>query len=161
MVVVKHSNFRLIRRLFCCEYWCHNFIQLTDITLHWHQPWHGAHHQWDRLLGAGLCWTLEIISYVRSYSFQDADNNMLFIFWGRSFFVAGSVLQPGAVGGWGQGSCLINWRAQLELQTKVIRRFPKILQSRRRPLLGPSPGWKRLLALSHLRHYTKQPLAPR
>ena len=27
------------------------------------------------------------------------------------------------------------------------------LQSRRRPLLGPSPGWKRLLALSHLRHY--------
>ena len=26
-------------------------------------------------------------------------------------------------------------------------------QSRRRPLLGPSPGWKRLLPLSHLRHY--------
>ena len=25
-------------------------------------------------------------------------------------------------------------------------------QSRRRPLLGPSPGWKRLLPLSHLRH---------
>ena len=71
-----------------------------------------GHHQWDRLLGAGLCWTLEIISYVRSYSFQDADNNMLLIFWGRSFFVAGSVLQPGAVGGWGQGSRLINWPAQ-------------------------------------------------
>ena len=29
-------------------------------------------------------------------------------------------------------------------------RFP---QSRRRPLLGPSPCWKCLLALSHLRHY--------
>ena len=26
-------------------------------------------------------------------------------------------------------------------------------KSRRRPLLGPSPGWKRLLPLSHLRHY--------
>ena len=26
-------------------------------------------------------------------------------------------------------------------------------ESRRRPLLGPSPDWKRLLALSHLRHY--------
>ena len=26
-------------------------------------------------------------------------------------------------------------------------------QARRRPLLGPSPGWKRLLPLSHLRHY--------
>ena len=25
--------------------------------------------------------------------------------------------------------------------------------SRRRPLLGPSPGWKRLLPLSHLRYY--------
>ena len=29
----------------------------------------------------------------------------------------------------------------------------EVLQSRRRPQLGPSPGWKRLLALSHLRHY--------
>ena len=28
-----------------------------------------------------------------------------------------------------------------------------VVQLRRRPLLGPSPGWKRLLALSHLRHY--------
>ena len=28
----------------------------------------------------------------------------------------------------------------LELQTKVIRRHAKISQSRRRPLLGPSPG---------------------
>ena len=26
-------------------------------------------------------------------------------------------------------------------------------QSRRRPLLGPSPDWERLLAFSHLRHY--------
>ena len=43
--------------------------------------------------------------------------------------------------------------AILELQTKVIRRFAKISQSRRRPLLGPSPGWKRLLVLSNLRHY--------
>ena len=30
--------------------------------------------------------------------------------------------------------------AQVELETKAIRRFPKISQSRRRPLLGPSPG---------------------
>ena len=29
----------------------------------------------------------------------------------------------------------------------------EVVQSRRRPLLGPSPGWKRLLPLSHLRHY--------
>ena len=29
----------------------------------------------------------------------------------------------------------------------------EVVQSQRRPLLGPSPGWKRLLALSHLRHY--------
>ena len=40
----------------------------------------------------------------------------------------------------------------LELQTKAIQRFTKISQSRRRSLPGPSPGWKRLLALSHLRH---------
>ena len=37
---------------------------------------------------------------------------------------------------------------------KSIHRFHnRFLQSRRRPPLGPSPGWKRLLALSHLRHY--------
>ena len=29
---------------------------------------------------------------------------------------------------------------ELQLETKVIRMFPKISQSRRRPLLGPSPG---------------------
>ena len=28
----------------------------------------------------------------------------------------------------------------LQLETKVIRMFPKISQSQRRPLLGPSPG---------------------
>ena len=33
------------------------------------------------------------------------------------------------------------------------RLIVEVVQSRRRPLLGPSPGWKRLLALSHLRHY--------
>ena len=33
------------------------------------------------------------------------------------------------------------------------RLIGEVVQSRRRPLLGPSPGWKRLLVLSHLRHY--------
>ena len=37
---------------------------------------------------------------------------------------------------------------------------PWLYKSRRRPLLGPSPGWKRLLALSLLRHYAKQALTP-
>ena len=46
-------------------------------------------------------------------------------------------------------------------RSKVLLLVPQIdpsvpqpvVQSRRRPLLGPSPGWKRLLPLSHLRHY--------
>ena len=33
------------------------------------------------------------------------------------------------------------------------RLIGEVVQSRRRPLPGPSPGWKRLLPLSHLRHY--------
>ena len=40
------------------------------------------------------------------------------------------------------------------------RLIGEIAQSRRRPLLGPSPGWKRLLPLSHLRHYAKWTLTP-
>ena len=49
----------------------------------------------------------------------------------------------------------------IELETKVIWRVLKISQSRRRPLLGPTPGWKRWLLLSHIRHYAKQALTPR
>ena len=30
-----------------------------------------------------------------------------------------------------------NWDDEVQLETKVIRMFPKISQSRRRPLLGP------------------------
>ena len=33
------------------------------------------------------------------------------------------------------------------------RLIGEVVQSQRRPLLGPSPGWKRLLVLSHLRQY--------
>ena len=43
--------------------------------------------------------------------------------------LGGPVLQSAAVLG-----------HKVELETKVIKRFPKISQSRRRPLLGPSPG---------------------
>ena len=40
------------------------------------------------------------------------------------------------------------------LVPQIVPSVPQpVVQSRRSPLLGPSPGWKRLLALSHLRHY--------
>ena len=39
------------------------------------------------------------------------------------------------------------------LGSAVKRSIGEVVQSRRRPLLEPSPGWKRLLALSHWRHY--------
>ena len=46
-------------------------------------------------------------------------------------------------------SILLPWACDL-----VLQKFPSEgSQSRRRPLLGPSPGWKCLLPLSHLRHY--------
>ena len=45
---------------------------------------------------------------------------------------------------------------QIRLSTVNIsaanRLIGEVVQSRRRPLLGPSSGWKRLLLLSHLRH---------
>ena len=43
----------------------------------------------------------------------------------------------------------INCCPLIELERKVIRRFAKISQSRRRPLLGPFPGWKHQWAFSH------------
>ena len=33
-----------------------------------------------------------------------------------------------------------DWRSEVELETEAMRRFAEISQSRRRPLLGPSPG---------------------
>ena len=56
--------------------------------------------------------------------------------------LGGPVLQSAAVLG-----------HKVELETKANRRFVKISQTRRRPLLGPSPASKHGLALSHLRHY--------
>ena len=45
-------------------------------------------------------------------------------------------------------------RQIIQLWTSAANRLiGEVVQSRRRPLLGPSPSWKRLLALSHLRHY--------
>ena len=41
------------------------------------------------------------------------------------------------------------------------RSIGEVVQSRKRPLLWPSPGWKRLLPLSHLRHYAKKALTLR
>ena len=49
------------------------------------------------------------------------------------------------------GTSIKEWQI---LVPQIDPSVPKpVVQSRRRPLLGPSPGWKRLLALSHLRHY--------
>ena len=45
------------------------------------------------------------------------------------------------------------------LQTRASNEGSRIF-TRRRSLLGPSPGWKRLLPLSHLRHYAKWTLTP-
>ena len=46
------------------------------------------------------------------------------------------------------------WAANSKQNASAANRLiVEVVQSRRRPLLGPSPGWKRLLALSHLRHY--------
>ena len=48
---------------------------------------------------------------------------------------------------------------RLELCQRLIG---EVVQSWRRPLLGPSPCWKRLLALKTLlRHYAKRALTPR
>ena len=44
------------------------------------------------------------------------------------------------------------FRLSTRASNECSRRLKEVLQSRRRPLLGPSPGWKQLLALSHLRH---------
>ena len=53
---------------------------------------------------------------------------------------------------WSPQSCCCT-QSLLELQTKIPNDYTKISQSWRRLLLGPSLGWKHLLALSHLRHY--------
>ena len=60
------------------------------------------------------------------------------------------------VGHWARSS---SWAGTLNTRAsnEGSRRLREVLQSRRMTLLlGPSPGWKHLLALSHLRHYSKE-----
>ena len=45
------------------------------------------------------------------------------------------------------------WAVSGRASNEGSRSLCEVLQSRRRPLLGPSPGWKWLLPLSHWRHY--------
>ena len=40
-----------------------------------------------------------------------------------------------------------------QVSSAANRLIGEVVQSRRRPLLEPSPGWKHLLALLHWRHY--------
>ena len=58
--------------------------------------------------------------------------------------------------------CITNWFDSIFLNQRWSQRtgfgaanrfIGEVVQSRRRPLLGPSPGWMWLLPLSHLRHY--------
>ena len=51
------------------------------------------------------------------------------------------------------------WWLVLELE-RTFAKF-EVSQSQRRLRLVPSPGWKWLPLLSHLRHYAKQALTPR
>ena len=72
--------------------------------------------------------------------------------------VLGSLYRRGDV--WVPGPLYQRW---IDISIKITqhtnmtsaanRSIGEVVQSRRRPLLGPSPGWKRLLPLSHLRHY--------
>ena len=55
------------------------------------------------------------------------------------------------------------WTLGTRAQTEVPEVYANMSQSRRRPLLGPSPGWKWLWVLSHTfktlsRHYANQAL---
>ena len=83
---------------------------------------------------------------------QKDGTNILLIHKKRQTFVPGGVSFIDQLQKWNSMEFLhFHWKSAaywVELQT--IHRFS---QSRRRPLLGPSPGWKRLLVLSHLRHY--------
>ena len=97
------------------------------------------------------------------------------------WYLLTSLLSPGTAswpslwrsGSWGSPRCSTpgtwrrasSWTAAASSPTSASSTTPstgtsaanrligEVVQSRRRPLLGPSPSWKRLLALSHLRHY--------
>ena len=46
----------------------------------------------------------------------------------------------------------LNWSKLAQITSAVINRWSCSI-TEKAPIMGPSPVWKRLLALSHLRHY--------
>ena len=69
-------------------------------------------------------------------------------------FISRMIESRGAAAVCTDEKCSITQRTQESMRISAANRLiGDVVQSRRRPLLGPSPGWKRLLALSHLRRY--------
>ena len=110
----------------------------------------------------GRCWcqdiTLQLCNFVHNPTWHSADSATFYNYkqtWSSRTIPASSYLWFNKTDGfwtrrWREVHPLYShYTYTLELETKVIRRFPEISQSWRRP----SPGWKGLLALSHLRHY--------
>ena len=58
---------------------------------------------------------------------------------------------------WGSPQPTLAWSQGHVGISAANRLIGEVVKSRRRPLLGPSPGWKRLLAI---RHYANQPARP-
>ena len=110
---------------------------------------------WERVTSC-LCWYVWIHNHYHNWY------NMLTFCWllSSSFYRFSSALQD-------TQDCVrvVCVFVSLKHNKYVIcsaanRLIGEVVQSQRRPL-GPSLGWKRLLALSHLRHYAKLALTPR
>ena len=151
------------------------FVIIVRRTLRWAQSRGGLcrpraeaplRRVWPNNENANVCPTVQMTDLISetinpakifSYLTEQLKINIKFtlnLYWNKS---QGSQQQQSSsrpAGGWWLHHVKLPTTHQLlELETKVKRRFAKFSQSQRRPLLGPSPGWKHLLALSHLRHY--------
>ena len=108
-----------------------------------------------QMLGAGG-WTLDIISYVRSYSFQDADNNMLLIIWGAFSLLLALCCSPGRRVGGGRVAAWLTGRHRLAalVQTdrgEVLPSICKLLSS----ATNCAGEWSETMALSIIVMWTQ------
>ena len=143
-------------KLFCTvgDGYCRlcRFVQLSVITAHW--KWTFSAH----CLPSCICFCLFLFRPLHSSTDDSISPVTQWVYihevipnhWTHLLLILGAEPQF-------RGSALSIWcrgAAAGRMRTSAASRLiGEVVQSLRRPLLGPYPGWKRLLPLSHLRHY--------
>ena len=136
---IEHWSRARVQILYSC------FNLFTFINLHLNSPQSGCKCKRVCAPSRHISWVC-IKHLTFRETLQYSEQSILLLTWSRNIPLLASDLAQRR-----------GWRKEGGVQTRAwnegCRRLREVIQLRRRPLIGTSPGWKYLLALSYLWHY--------